>query len=238
MLLVIKRTEDCCRQKAIVNRAEQGFSLVELLVVIVLISIMTTFAIFGLAGHKTAYGAEDQALKIIDLIRDARQRAITQRQVMRFEIDFTDNVIRLIDEQKTEGAGGIDPHTNDIMMRQDLLSSNVALVREPGPNDRPPDGITATVVPDPTVPAISTSVSNHPLSKGHRVWAIRFKSNGTAVGEAENAGLISGTLFLWPPQAGNRNSPQSLQLVHAVTLYGGTGIVRLWQYNGTAFVGK
>lgn len=236
MLLENKRTKDSYCKKTVANQIERGFSLVELLVVIAIISIMATFAIFALVGHKAAYGAEDQALRIINLMRDARQRAITQRQVMRFEVDFTDRVIRLIDEEAVETNAESDPHTNDVMVRQDVLSRDVNIMREPALPSGPPDGI--TVSPDPTVMPVSTSVSTHPLSLGHTVWAVRFRSNGTAVGAAENAGSISGTLFLWPPQPGNHNLPQNLQLVHAITFYGGTGIVRLWQFDGTAFVGK
>lgn len=212
---------------------EKGFSLIELLIVITIIGIMSAFSIFQLAGHKGSYETEDQALKIINLMREAHQRAITQRQVMRLEINFSTRRISLIDEQTVEGTT-TDPHTNDYLVRQDLLSPDLNLIRNPvGPSGLP-DGI--TVAPDANLPAVNLTTSTHPLSNGNSVWAVRFRSNGTVIDTNASPAVANGTIYIWQPQPGAPNTPKNPALVRAVTLFGGTGAVRFWKYNGTSFI--
>lgn len=234
--------------------AENGFSLIELLIVVAIISIMTTFAIFALVPHRNLYRTDDQALRILDFMRDASQRALTQRQVMRLEIDQTDNVIRIVDENLV-GAGTAD----DGMVRQEPLENpaNVRMYLNPaaaGPPiiSGPPDasggaGPVAVVSPPApsNFPAAAYAACLHPLAvshtAGHNGWTARFLSNGSVVdagidAAGTNATLTSATLYLWPPQAGDPDTATTPGAVRAITVFGGAGAIRLWKYDGIAFV--
>ncbi|MBA3439777.1 MAG: prepilin-type N-terminal cleavage/methylation domain-containing protein [Pyrinomonadaceae bacterium] len=231
---------------------ENGFSLIELFVVIAIILIMSTFAIFALMPHRNAYRTDDQALRILDFMRDAGQRAITQRQVMRLEIDQTTNVIRIIDENQV-ALGTAD----DAMVRQEALE-NPNFVRlyltpagaTPPTSGGPPNSggtpSAVTLPPAPSnFPAAVYAACLHPLtvshSANHNGWTARFLSNGSVVNAGTNAAgtnatLTSATLYLWPPQAGAPNTAAQPQAIRAITVFGGTNAVRLWKYNGNAFV--
>lgn len=198
---------------------QQGFSLIELLVMMVLILIVSTIAIFYLTGHRKLYNTDEEALQVIDLIQEARQRALTQREILRVEIDLTSNSGRLINENDPLVA------TDDRMIRQ-VTFFPVANVRM----DMRPTNI--TIAPPETLPA-PTAVftgSMHPLSAGHNVATFRFLADGTVRNAGTNAvganSVPTGTsLYIWKPKAG---SPNESDLTKAITILGATGSVRMW----------
>src|ERR1700742_4432065 len=73
------------------KEADDGFSLIELLIVTALIVVLTAISIPYLYNYQRVYKSEDQALKIMDLMREANQKALNQRHNFRVEIDLTDN---------------------------------------------------------------------------------------------------------------------------------------------------
>src|ERR1044072_9714123 len=77
---------------------ESGFSIVELLIVLLISSIMLAITGYYFVNHQKLYKPDDQALKIVDILQEARQRALTQRETVRVEIDLTDSIVRLVDE--------------------------------------------------------------------------------------------------------------------------------------------
>ncbi|MBK6590555.1 MAG: hypothetical protein IPG22_19930 [Acidobacteria bacterium] len=72
--------------------------MTELLVVLGIIAIMSVISLPYIVNYKKAYKSEDQALKVIDMMREAGQLALNRRRTIRFEIDFTDNAALIIDE--------------------------------------------------------------------------------------------------------------------------------------------
>ena len=206
-------------QNSLKTGDQQGFSLIELLVMMVLILIVSTIAIFYLTGHRKLYNTDEEALQVIDLIQEARQRALTQREILRVEIDLTTNSGRLINEN--------DPLTasDDRMVRQVTFfpSANVRM-------DMRPNNITIAppeILPAPT--AVFTG-SLHPLSAGHNVATFRFLADGTVRNAGTNAlganSVPTGTtLYIWKPKAGY---PNESDLTKAITILGATGSVRMW----------
>ncbi len=81
-----------------VSKIQNGFSLVEILIVLTLIVLVGVSATYYLSGHQKLYKPDDQTLLIADILQEARQRSLTQRETLRVEIDLTENQIRLIDE--------------------------------------------------------------------------------------------------------------------------------------------
>ena len=150
----------------------RGFSIIELLIVLTVITILLGISLFYLSGHQRLYRPDDQALKLIDVFQEARQRSLTQRETMRVEIDLTDNMVRLIDENQPNTADDDRPVRSVTLISQ----AEVKL------NSRPPDISTSPVEVMP-VPAAQFKPSIYPPSAAHNVCTFRFLRNGTVVNE-------------------------------------------------------
>lgn len=204
------------------NKAEKGFSMIELLIVMTIILIMSTGAYYYLSSHQTLYKADNQALLITDILQEARQRSLTQRKTMRVEIDLTANAVRLINEKEPTIA------TDDELLRQVTLipSAEVRISERPNEIDKNP--------PEPyETPSAVFKQSNYPTSLNNQVCTLRFKSDGTVVDAGtnttgNNAAQVGMTLHIWLPQ---KNSPTQSSIARALTVIGSTGTVRLWEYD-------
>jgi type II secretory pathway pseudopilin PulG len=196
--------------------------LIELLAVVVVILILTTVSLIYLSGTRKLYNTDEEALQVIDLIQEARQRALTQRETLRVEIDLTSNVGRLINEDNTV----IPPvATDDKLLRQIKFfpSANVRL-------DMRPNNVTTAPPESMPAPTALFVGSLHPLSAGHNVATFRFMPDGSVRDAGSNAiGANSvptgSTLYIWKPKAG---SPNESDLTKAITIIGSTGSVRMW----------
>jgi type II secretory pathway pseudopilin PulG len=185
-----------------------GFSTIELLIVAALIIVLAAMAIFMLSPQRRAYRSEDAAAQAANFLRDAYQRALSQRQTFAVRIDRANRLIQIVDENRL-------PVGDEREVRRDVLSDEVNF-------DPPVFG--GTVLAPPAAPynyPTATYVSN--------VWTARFRSDGSVVDA--NGNLISATLFFSPTNSQNIDK----RLVRAVTLFGPSGSVRVWKYDGTNF---
>lgn len=200
----------------------RGFSMIELLIVLTVITILVGFSLFYLGGHERLFRPDEESLKIIDIFQEARQRSLTQRETMRVEIDLSDNMIRIIDENLATTAD------DDQLLRSSVLSpqGDVHL------NSRPPDIATnpTDVMP---IPMATFRQSIYPPSVNHTVFTLRFLRNGSVVNEGtdaigSNAVTTGSTLFIWSPKGGTTDQSE---VARAITIIGATGSVRFWEYN-------
>jgi prepilin-type N-terminal cleavage/methylation domain-containing protein len=214
--------EDAMKEQNKFNAMDQkGFSLIELLVVMGVVLILTTVSLFYLTAQRKLYNTDEQALKIIDLIQEARQRALTQRETLRVEIDLTSNTGRLINENNTGNA------TDDKVLRQ-VTFYPVGNVR----SDIRPTNVSTAPPETLPVPTAQFVGSQHPLSAGHNVATFRFLLDGTVVNAGTNAtgsgATVTGaTLYIWKPKASNNNESE---MTKAITILGATGSVRMWDF--------
>lgn len=211
-------------------RGEGGASVVELLIVVSIITIMCAFTLFSLVGHKTAYKTDDQTLQIIDMLRAASLRAVTQRQTIRVEINLTTNKINMIDENTPSVA------TDDVVIK----SLNLEKVGDVKLSAQPLN-VTAFPPSPSNFPIAVFTPSVHPTSTSNNVLSIRFNRNGTVTNAGANsvgagAAITSTTLFIWPPLPTDATRARTLNSVRAITIFGPTGNIRLWKFNGTAYV--
>lgn len=202
----------------------KGFSVIEILVVLVVIAILSAISIPYVYNYTKLYKSEDQAIKVMDLMRETAQLAMTRRRTFRFEIDLTDNAALVIDEN------GAAP---DTLVKRIPLES-VHEVRM----DAAPSGVTQPNPPNYVTAAFANDALGHQRNGqtviNNRVWAARFRSDGTAVNAANLP--MSVTLYSWPPAAPGSMTPRKLNEVRAITIFGGSGAVRYWKHSGTAFV--
>ena len=204
------------------NVKDSGYSIVELLIVLVVVTVVTSGAFFYLNAHEKLYKTDNQALQIADMFQEARQRSLTQRRTMRVEIDLTESIARLIDENTAATASD-----DEVLRELQLFFPNEVRM------DAPAAEITANPPEPLPVPSAQFKPSNHPLSNLHQVCTIRFQSNGTVTDAGDNAtgnnAVTRGaTLHLWLP---DKNDVRKPEVARALTIIGSTGSVRLWEYH-------
>lgn len=204
---------------------ERGFSIIELLVVLVVMSILTGFTAYYFASHQKLYKADDQALKIIDILQEARQRALTQRESIRVEINATKNTARIIDENDPLIIG------DDAVIRQITLfiQTDVKFATRASNITYNP--------PEPIVPASAVfTPSVYPSSTTQSVCTLRFQSNGTVL-NAGNDGIGNGstptssTLHIWSLKAGTSNDAD---IARSITISAASGSMRMWEFDKTS----
>ena len=206
------------------SKRQAGFSVIELLVVLAVLAIMVGISIPYLLNYRKLYRSDDQAIKMMDLMREAGQLALTRRRTMRLEIDLTDNALLIIDENGTgpDTLYKMIPLDKPADVRVDVIPNGVA---KPNP-------------PNYTDVAYATDGIGHMRDAvtvtGHTVWAARFQRDGSVVNAANNP--ISVNIYIWAPVSAGSLTPRNRKEVRLITLFGGSGAMRFWKHNGTTFV--
>ena len=204
---------------------ERGFSIIELLIVCALILIMTAMSIFAFRGNRRAFYADDETRTVLEVMRDASQRALSRRRRMRFVVAVNttsrEKELRIFDDG---GPGTADD--NPVPVRRVTLAPAIEV------------RITLTApsgVSKPNPPNYADRVFTQ--ASGEDLWQIWFWSDGTVRDSADV--LTSGNLFIYPPRnSATDANPRATNQVRCITIFGGTGAVRPWQHNGTTFIAR
>ncbi|MBX3282145.1 MAG: hypothetical protein KF756_06670 [Acidobacteria bacterium] len=198
--------------------------MTELFVTLSVLAIVCAISIPYIVSYRKVYRSDDQAIKIMDVIRETSQLAMTRRRTMRIEIDLTDNALLQIDENNS---------APDTLIKRIPLDK-VQDLRV----DARPAGVNAPNPPNYGDISFATDGVGHDEGgttiSGHSVWAARFESRGTVVDAAGNP--ISVTLYVWPPSIPGSSVSRSKGEIRAITLFGGSGALRYWKYDGSTFV--
>src|SRR5262252_1084265 len=114
------------------KRLEQpeGYSLVELLVVISVIAIVTAIAVFSFTNTREMYNADDAANRVVNYFREANSKAVSNHHSYRVTINNSTNTISLIDEV-TLASGNNDGETingDDVLVKQEPVGVRVLLI--------------------------------------------------------------------------------------------------------------
>ncbi|MDQ6787930.1 MAG: prepilin-type N-terminal cleavage/methylation domain-containing protein [Acidobacteriota bacterium] len=200
--------------------SEQGFSLVELLIVIVIISILTTIAVLGTASTKL-FAADNQALAITDILQEARQKALTERKTLRVELNDTKKQIRLIDENNTTSTAA-----DDKIIRSSSFDPATSVGTKPANIDPVYSVLPQSGSP---VPEMQYTQTNYLLSQNDQVKTLRFTKTGEVVdGGTDNLGTgainTGATIYVYNGASGSKSS-----IVRAITLSGITAAAQLFK---------
>lgn len=195
---------------------QDGLTLLELIMVISVMSILSTFAIMSLSAPRKYY-ADDQAVRIVNIFNEARQMALNQRRVFRVELNRTKNEIILINENATNTAN------DDEIVKRVSFNNDIVI------NDQPSEVITAPPTTSPA-PVLVYSSSNYPLSSGNEKITLRFRRDGQVVDAGNNntggGSLITGATIYIYTVSPTTSKPD---VIRAVTLLGpssGTAIYK------------
>lgn len=203
----------------LINRkSEAGFSIAELAIVVAIIGILSSVSLFYLTSYRRLMKPNEQALQILDVLQEARQRSLTQRETVRVEIDLTDNVVRLVDE-----------NTNSTKTLTKIRQITLRPTAEVKVED-PPSGISAKpnavmVLPDAKYNQINTSAGPN-----RKAFILKFKSDGTVIDTDGNA--KGACIYVW---SNKQNQTSVSDIALAITVEP-SGLIRYWQYdfNSTA----
>lgn len=198
--------------------------MTELLIVLGIIAVLSAISLPYLINYKKGYKSEDQSLKAIDLMREAGQLAVARRRTIRFEIDFTENALLLIDENGTATDTRLKTIPLEMTkdLRMDIIPASVSKPNPPNYNDI-----------STTSDTLGHLWGSTPIS-GHTVWAARFKSDGSVVNAANVP--INANIYCWPPVSPGSTTARNKTEVRAITIFGGSGAIRYWKHDGTNFV--
>jgi prepilin-type N-terminal cleavage/methylation domain-containing protein len=208
------------------GETKRGFSIIELVVVVVIIGVLSAISLPYIYNYRRVYRSEEQSMMIMDLMKETSQNALTRRRTYRFEIDLTAGKYLIIDEK---GAGAAD----DTAIKEiPMVSADDIRV------DQAPSGVYKPSPPNYNDAVFATDVTGHKSGGAsvinHKVWAARFQSSGTVV--SSEGTPISATLFIWSPLSPENSQARTKEEVRAVTIFGGSGAVRYWKYDGTNFL--
>lgn len=204
------------------RRFESGYSIIEVLAVLIVISILIAFALIYAYPHQRLYKPDDESLKVTDVLQEARQRSLTQRETMRVEVSRTRGIVRLIEENSPGTAD------DDVLLKGVSLSPESEVVISSRPANvtyNPPEPLT------PADAVFQNSV--YTRSIGEQVCTLRFMPNGTVTNAGNNA-IGTGstptgvTLLMWSPLQAD---PTRSEIARAVTVIGTTGVIRMWEFN-------
>lgn len=199
-----------------IAKSDRGFSIAELMIVITIIGVMSAVSLFYLTSHRRLLKPNEQALQVLDIMQEARQRALTQRETIRIEVDLDDNIVRLVDENTTSTK--VDAQIRQMSL---LPSSEVRVDINPPDNTTKPNA--AMELPEAKYKKITTSTNIN-----HKAFILRFKTDGTVIdtdGKPDGA-----TFYLWSPKP-NQSNQSEVSL--AITIEP-SGLIRYWQYDKTS----
>jgi type II secretory pathway pseudopilin PulG len=216
---------------------EAGFSVIEMFIVMAIVLIGATVALFYFNSHRALYESDDQSLRIVDLLQRARQMALTGRRTMRVEFNLTTNSVRLIDEGRDVTTTNDDVLVQELILRPTStlqISQRPTNVTQAPPETSPcPDAVFA---PGNYTFTGTANYGSPASSSGQNVFTIRFTrtgqvTDGGADGMGTNASMRGATVYVYPPLTGSPAQTSNLGLVRAITVQGVSGVIRFWEHS-------
>lgn len=207
-------------KKQVNINSENGFSFIELIIVLLIVSIISVITLMSVKGEKK-YLADSQAYQIVDILQEARQRSLSQRETMRVEFNQTRNTVRLISENEP-GKADDDTEIRSIKLQD---PSYVVVGATPQNVVNPPSEISLT-------PVLTFKKSVHPLSNSDTVATLRFVRTGKVLDAGsnsigDNSSVTGATIYVWMPDYDSSGKPlKEGTIIRAITVQGTSGLSR------------
>jgi prepilin-type N-terminal cleavage/methylation domain-containing protein len=156
-------------------RSEQGFTLIELMMGVMLIGILGAMAVFQIAAVRPGVAADGATRALVAQLNFAREHAVSRRRLVRLEWDLANTLLRVVELP-------IAPAIETVTLSEITFEGGVRFGVLGGAGDTP-DGFGMAAAAD---------FDNTP---------VQFTTDGSLV---DNAGTpINGSFFLLIPNVGN-----------------------------------
>jgi prepilin-type N-terminal cleavage/methylation domain-containing protein len=196
--------------------SDSGFSMVELLIVVALMTIMAAFAVPQVISMRRLVRFNGLQREIISQLRLARQLAMSQRQVMRFRYDDNTKQVSIIDNQERGTAANPTANntSNDVIVKTTSLAGlgvpagEIAYGQPSGAPNSLPDGVSLSALSNGQVEVI-------------------FQPDGSVLDSSGNPS--NAALFFYDNKA-------PAQTAIAVSVLGAGGRAKTWRYSPNAGV--
>ena len=201
------------------KRAEQGFSLIEMLTVVGLIAVVAAMAIMSTLSSTYSSKANSAMDGVITTLRTARQMAVTKRRNVL--VTLTAPNMMTMEVQTLPGEAAATPIAPIYL--NDNAAGGCSFYVYPGLPDTPMGF------------GNSSALTFAPASGGTAGLAILFSTSGSLVGTTATSGYnvvgnrnpVNASIFLAIP--GQKNTAR------AVTVLGSTGRVRSYSWTGSSW---
>lgn len=190
--------------KSKVARGQRGFSLIELMVVLMIIFIVSAIAVVRLTPNLQQARVDAEMREVLDTFRQAREFSIANRRYIQISFPANNQVQVTQMNNLTPGAGGVNPVLTTLTLAPPLVFNL--------------DGMPDT--PDAYGNANAIEIAG---INGGPPAGMYFQSDGEFVAAATYL-PINGTVFM--------GYPGQQSTARAVTVLGTTGRVRGWKSAG------
>jgi prepilin-type N-terminal cleavage/methylation domain-containing protein len=205
-------------------KSQSGFSLIEMLIVVMIVSVLTVVAVMLTDGTQQAYKANAARDLVVTQLRMARELATSKRRNVRVDFTPPNEVQVTVQYLPGETPGPAIPPV--YLNNADHGVTNGAqfyLFTSPG-------------LPDTPMLFGNTQAINLAQPTGGGVWGVMFTTSGALVGTSSltamnligNSNPVNATIFI--------GIPPKTSTARAVTVLGGTGRVRSYTWSGTQWM--
>lgn len=225
-------------------KREKGFSLAEILVVVVILVFLSALSVFYLLPQRRQIKSDDAARSVFNTMRQARILSITRRLYYAVVINtseaeqtttlnnstlnlkFPGNSVSLV-------SMGLLAAQNDEKIQNISIYPKDVMINPSNATDYPlPSATTA-------FPALEGNFPQATFSSN--LFVCYFDPGGRALDKAQENGNQIYRTFYFCPQAEKKGTTNTLStatiqaLTRAVTLYGASGGVSFWRYEQSAW---
>ena len=187
--------------KKYINR-EKGFSLPELLIVLIILAIISVLALPQIIASRRAFSFTGMQRQIVSKLTEARQEAMSQRKPI--TVVYQDTEKKLIVSGGSFGVAGDAKNLTYELAGSGLEAGNITYGRPAG-----------------AMPAALADSSNLTAISSGKV-SITFETDGSVIDSANNP--KNSAMFFY-----NNLNPDGMAF--AVSVLGAGGRVKVWRYN-------
>lgn len=184
------------------NVGQKGFSLHEVLIVLIIIAILVTLALPNIISARRLFRFSAMQRQVASSLRDAREEAIGQRTPVTFRYDNNTKTIRYYG-----GKFGTSGNSKNFVLQMSgsgLALSEIVYGR--------PSGVSTAALDDGTN---LTNLTSNAIE-------ITFQADGSVINASRNP--INTTMFFYM-------SKNSKETAFAVSVLGAGGRAKVWRYN-------